>query len=157
MSFRKLSVVMVFGAVLGVAACSDDDTGPERERFTASLTGGAERPTAVTTTATGDAVVEFTPTGLTWVVNVNGITAVTAAHIHSPATHPDGTANVVLGLNPQLGDRTGVLTAGEATATGTAVSMDSLKAHIRSGRAYVNVHNTANPGGHIRGQLVPAN
>ena len=152
MNVRKLMVVLVAGAaVLGAVACSDDE-GPTVERFTATLTGASEVP-AVTTTATGSATVEFTATGLSWVVNVSGIQNVTLAHIHGPAL-PGANANVVLNLNPNTTVTTGVLTSGTATTTTSAtVSMDSLKKLIRIGQAYVNVHTTANPTGHIRGQL----
>jgi hypothetical protein len=157
---RKLSVLLMVGAVLALGACSDDDDdqGPTVERFTANLTGGAETPSPVTTSATGSAVVTFTASGpIEWIVNVAGIQNVTLAHIHGPGA-PGVSAGVVLGLNPQLNPpvTTGVLTAGSASTTGSAtVSLDSLKVLIRNGNAYVNVHNQANPGGHIRGQLVP--
>ena len=156
---RKLSVLLMVGAVLALGACGDDDDdgGPTVERFTANLNGASEVG-PVTTTATGSAIVEFTASGpLSYTVTVNGIQNVTAAHIHGPA--PVGVnANVILGLNPQLTPAvtTGVLAAGTTSATGAStVSMDSLKVLIRNGNAYVNVHTTANPGGHIRGQLVP--
>ena len=137
--------------VIGMAAC-DDDEGPDPERFQATLTGGAEVP-AVTTTATGSALVEFTTTGLNYTVNVTGIQNVTLAHIHGPATTGQN-AGVILNLNPNTSITTGVLASGTATQTNSqTVSMDSLKALIRAGLTYVNVHNTANQGGHIRGQL----
>jgi|SRR5687767_1437521 len=162
---QKRFIVFMMTALLGgsVVACGDDDddepTGPQPEVFVATLTGAAEVP-PVTTNASGTARVEFTPTGLSWTVNVTNIQGVTTggAHIHaSPTTTTTNTAGVVLNLNPNTAVTTGLLTAGTATATntGNAISMDSLKVLIRTGRAYVNVHTTANPGGHIRGQLVP--
>jgi hypothetical protein len=153
MNVRKLMVVVVAGAaLLGAVACSDDNSS-NVERFTATLTGASEVP-PVTTTATGTATVEFTATGISWVVNVTGIQNVTASHIHGPA--PVGTnAQVVVNLNPNTTVTTGLLASGSATTTSIAtISIDSLKKMIRNGQAYVNVHNTANPGGHIRGQLV---
>ena len=153
MIVRKLMFVLLAGsAVLAATAC-DEDEGPTVERFSATLTGASEVP-PVTTTATGSAVVEFTTTGLTYTVNVSGIQNVTLAHIHGPAA-AGVNAGVILNLNPNLTVSTGLLASGTVTATSSAtVSMDSLKSLIRSGNAYVNVHNTANPGGHIRGQLV---
>ena len=158
MSVKKWSVLMLAG-VLAVtsAACSDDEDieGPTVEVFTANLLGTNENP-AVTTTATGSARVEFTPTGLIYSVNVANLQNVTLAHIHGPAA-TTANAGVILNLNPVLGTVNGVLAAGTATGPGTsapAVSMDSLKVLIRNGLAYVNVHNQANLGGHIRGQLV---
>jgi hypothetical protein len=152
MIVRKLMVVLLAGsAVLAATAC-DDDEGPTVERFTATLTGASEVP-PVTTTATGTALVEFTTTGLQYTVNVTGITNVSLAHIHGPAA-VGVNAGVILNLNPNTSVTTGVLATGTATTTTSGISMDSLKALIRSGLTYVNVHNTANPGGHIRGQLV---
>jgi CHRD domain-containing protein len=153
MNVRKLMVMLVASAaVLGAIACSDDE-GPTVERFTATLTGASEVP-PVTTAATGTATVEFTATGLSWVVNVSNIANVTLAHIHGPAA-VGVNAGVILNLNPNTTVTTGVLTSGAATTpTAATVSMDSLKTLIRAGLAYVNVHNQANGGGHIRGQLV---
>ena len=153
MNVRKLMVVLVASAAaLGVVACSNDE-GPAVERFTATLNGASENP-PVTTTATGTAVVTFTATGLEWTVNVSNIANVTASHIHAPAAVGTN-AGVVLNLNPNTSVTNGLLTAGTATTTTppTLVTMDSLKKLIRAGQAYVNVHNSANPGGHIRGQL----
>ena len=153
MIVRKLMVVLLASSAVFAAAACDDDEGPTVERFSATLTGASEVP-PVTTTATGSAVVEFTATGLTYTVNVTGIQNVTLAHIHGPAA-PGVNAGVILNLNPNLTVTTGLLASGTATTTNAAaISMDSLKALIRNGNAYVNVHNTANPGGHIRGQLV---
>jgi hypothetical protein len=156
MNRRKLIAVLVASsALLGVAAC-DEDEGPTVERFTANLTGAAERPTPVNTTATGSATVEFTTTGIQYTVTVNGIQNVTASHIHGPAS-AEQSAGIILNLQPNTSVTTGLLASATVTQTGTAVSMDSLKALIRNGQAYVNVHNSANPGGHIRGQLVRSN
>lgn len=160
MILRKVSVVMLVGAVLGVAACSDDDdpTDVQGETFEAMMTGfqeGANPP--INTPAKGSAVVEFTTTGFTWDVRVENISQITAAHIH---TSQGG--GVVFNLNPTITSATTstVLSAGTATAASTfstGFNVDSVKSLIRNGNAYVNVHNTPNPGGHIRGQLVRTN
>ena len=149
---KVMFVLLASSAVLAATACDEDNEGPTVERFSATLNGASEVP-AVTTTATGSAVVEFTATGLTYTVNVTGIQNVTLAHIHGPAA-AGVNAGVILNLNPNTTVSTGLLASGTVTATSSAtVSMDSLKSLIRSGNAYVNVHTTANPGGHIRGQL----
>ena len=149
---RSVGVILVGLATVGVAAC-DDDEGPSAEVFGATLTGAAERPNMVTTTATGTARIEFTTTGLIYTVNVTGIANVTAAHIHGSATQ-EQSAGVILNLNPNTTVTTGLLAQGTATATNSqTIGMDSLKALIRAGLTYVNVHNQANTSGHIRGQL----
>lgn len=160
MSLRKMSVLLMVGAVLGVAACSDDDPeGPTVERFTATLNGTNESPD-VTTTATGTGEVTFMATGpITYTLSIANIPAgrnVTLAHIHGPAA-VEVNAGVILNLNPQLSPpvTNGVLAAGSTSTTGTAVSLDSLKVLIRNGNAYMNVHTNINGSGEIRGQLVP--
>ena len=158
MAVKKWSLLMLAGVLAATsAACSDDEDieGPKAEVFVATLLGTEEPPPIgpVTTTATGSARVEFTPTGLLYSVSVANLQNVTLAHIHTGARGVSG--GVVLNLNPTLGTVNGVLAASTATTTNsTTIGMDSLKALIRNGNAYVNVHTTANPQGHIRGQLV---
>ncbi len=156
MNVRKIFVFALVGlTAAGFAACEKDE-GPQPEVFVATLQGTQEVP-PVTTAATGTGRVEFTATGLTFTVSVANIANITAAHIHASPTGVVGVnAGVVLNIISAASTvTTGVLNAGTATTTnaGNAISMDSLKVLIRGGRAYINVHNTANPGGHIRGQL----
>ena len=84
-------------AAVSVAACDDDDDDPTgggtiTTNFSASLTGDAERPTPVVTTATGSAgltAVRTTATGattITYSVTVDGLSgSASAAHIHAEA------------------------------------------------------------------------
>jgi hypothetical protein len=79
---------------------------------------------------------------------IDSITA-TGGHIHR--FHPDtGFGGVVVPLNPAA---TGLDFSGTATL-GTATPVDSTFDIIRAGRAYVNIHTKAYPGGEIRGNLV---
>ncbi len=154
-------VILALVTSVGMGAC-DEDEGDDDDsvEFEATLTGQNERPTQVQTSATGTATV--TDNGgatMSYVVNVNGIQNVTAAHIHVASV--DSAGPIVVDLVPNTSVTTGVLAQGtfnqsniRALQTGaTPISMDSLRALMRAGRTYVNVHNTANPGGHIRGQL----
>jgi membrane-associated phospholipid phosphatase len=157
---RKAAVLAlsVFTAV-GLAACEDDDPGgPQAEVFVATLTGAKETtPNTVTAVASGR--VEFTATGLTWTLNITTALPVVAtmAHIHSPGIQGIN-APVTLNLSPNLTVTSGLFASGSATTAAAGVTMDSLKAHIRTGRAYMNIH-AATPytGGIIRGQLEPGN
>ena len=139
-------------ALIGVA-CSDNTTGipSDVEIYRARPMNGAnERPTPVTTTATGEAVVTIIGNLVSWKVDVVGISNVTAGHIHRRA--PDSTAGGVMqGISPTTGGTnfTGTLASGSAT-----VLVDSVLTIIRAGRAYVNIHTSANPGGEIRADLV---
>ncbi|MGH7460370.1 MAG: CHRD domain-containing protein [Longimicrobiales bacterium] len=163
MNARKYLVVALVGlASTGVIACDEDDDPiePGPEVFVATLNAANEVATPpVVSNATGTARVEFTATGLTFRVTVASIVNITAAHIHaSPTVSPTTNGGVVLNIiNAASTVTNGLLAEGTATSTnaGNAISMDSLKVLIRGNHAYVNVHNTANPQGHIRGMLVP--
>jgi len=94
--------VLAAVALLGVA-CEDDATGIPAglEVYTATLTGANERPTLVTTTATGHAVVTILGDSLISfeVVIDSPIDSITAGHIHR--FNPDtGFGGVVLFLIP---------------------------------------------------------
>ena len=166
MTTRKLVGKMILSVcVAAVAACDDDSEGPDTEVFTAQLSAANEPPingVPVSSPATGVARVEFTPTGITYTVNVNGQLTNTitngGAHIHGPCVSCVS-AGVVHGLNPNTALRTGLIVQGAATTpSNTNFSMDSLKAMIRNGAAYVNEHTTGiYAGGESRGQLTPSN
>jgi hypothetical protein len=145
---------------LVLAACEEDE-GPEAETFEATLSGAAERPNPVTTTATGAATftvgsgtVDFTVTGA-------NLTGVRLGHIHGPAT-VDQAAGVIVTLlvpvaAPGFNVANGPVTAGTFPSTSftlaTGVTMDSVLTLMRNGLAYVNIHTVANGGGEIRGQI----
>ena len=161
-----LTALLTLGA-LTAAACDDDDNptggGGTTETFSATLTGDAERPTPVVTTATGSAgftLVTGTGTNptrtVTYSVTVNGLSGpATAAHIHGPAD-TDNAAGIIVPLTVTGTGTTGSIVSGSFTATGNAtVSMDSLVVLLKNGNAYVNVHTAANPDGEIRGQIHP--
>lgn len=159
--------VLVSGVAL---TCGDDGVSPRAtEMFTsASLTGAQERPTPVTTAATGDwtAVVRDTGTVggkkdslavLRFELNVKNINAVTGAHIHAGTADVAGPVMVFLFNGPTTRNGySGLLSSGEitrASAFSGAFTMDSLLTRMRNGTAYVNVHTTANGAGEIRGQI----
>jgi hypothetical protein len=95
---------------------------------------------------------------------VNGLDDVFMAHIHV-AENPGGNGPVVLWLYPDapppsliegtfnglLGSRT--VTSDDLVGPLAGMSLDDLRAAIEEGRAYVNVHTTAFPGGEIRGTI----
>lgn len=143
--------------VLGGSAVSDRPVGLNPNDFTAELTGAAERPNPVTTTASGTAMVTINEADstLSYSVTVSNLTGVTGAHIH--VGKADSTGPVAANLL----DAAPADTVNGSLCSGTIKSADikgetfeSLVAKIRSGDAYVNVHTKANPDGEIRGQLV---
>ena len=157
-----MRVTRVFTALAAVAligiACEDDSTGIPAglEVFTATLNGANERPTAITTTATGHAIVTILGDSLiSWEVVIDSpIDSVTAGHIHR--FHPDtGFGGVVHFLIPNGAPATGLDVTGTLSlGSTTTLTTDSLFDIIRDGRAYVNIHTRVNGGGEIRGNLV---
>lgn len=143
--------------MLAAAGC-EDEVGPTvSERFTATLTGAAERPTPVVTTATGSAefqIIDGVP-GIHFTLSVADIDSVTAAHIHGPAD-AENPAGVLAGLYAGAAtglDVTGVLAEGVVNSA-SGITLDSLLTLLRTGNAYVNVHTRVNGGGEIRGQIL---
>jgi len=160
MTNRMARIVLATFALAGsIAACGGDDD-PAEIRYTATLSGANEVP-ARTTTASGTATITEDNTALNYTVNVAGITAVTAAHIHVGAAGVNGGVIAPLfGTTTPTGAMTGVLATGtitQSTITATNVSMDSLRVLLRNGNAYVNVHSSTYPGGELRGQVVRQN
>lgn len=150
-----LSIVMV-PTLLSLMACEDDQPLASVETFKAALSGLEEVP-AVVTTATGAATFQIQEGLLFYDVNLGNAPAVTAAHIHLGGRGTIGGVIVTLG-----GPLAATVTANGTVYTGvlsnaqlSGITVDSLASLFRSGGAYVNVHNVANPGGLIRGQVVP--
>ena len=132
-------------------ACGNDTTGIPAgvEVFVANLNGPNERPTPVTTTATGRAVITVLGNLVSWKVDItSAIDSVTIGHIHKGVA--DSAGGVMLNLNPTP---TGIGFTG-ALAVGSATVEDSVLTHMRNGRAYVNIHTKVNGGGEIRGQTL---
>ena len=162
-SRASLSLVAALAATLSLnSACDDDPTGIEAEAdFRANLTGGAERPNPVTTSATGSAFFDVEGSRVHFRVEVENIQNVTAAHIHVGGTGVAGPIVVFLfdaAGTPRSFTARGVLAEGTFTeadirAGGGIATMEALRDAMEAGNTYVNVHTTANEGGEIRGQI----
>lgn len=157
----------ILAAALVAGNCKDNDPDVtdvdvnEVTTFTAVLSPANENP-AVATTASGTATLSVVGGVLLYRIDVADITNPTLAHIHAPAA-----AGVNAGVKVNFcgtgapappcatgAPFTGVLTSGVATQV-TGMSFDSLLVLFRTGNAYVNVHTAGNPGGEMRGQVVP--
>ena len=158
--------------VAAVASCDEpeyDVLSPDasaRENFATPLTGAAERPTPVTTTATGSFGAQIrdlsaTAGAVRYELFVQNIDSVTASHIHAGDPNAAGPVMVFLfSATPATGSGvSGLLRQGDITrqsAFTAPYTFDSLITLLRNGTAYVNVHTRRFPGGEIRGQIATA-
>ncbi len=150
---RASRMLTVFATVaLFGGGCSDNTTTgipAGLEVFTTDLNGANERPTPVTSTAKGHAIITALGNQLSWKVDITAaIDSVTIGHIHRGVA--DSAGGVIQNLSPTP---TGIGFTG-TVALGSAVVVDSVLTLMRAGKAYVNIHTKAHPGGEIRGQLV---
>jgi hypothetical protein len=129
---------------------------------TTTLTSGEETP-ALLTGAAGTAEVAIDTAAKEFAVTLrvfNIPTTTTAGHIH---VGPKGVAGPVVidfpAIAGRLGDFVTTFRVGEASFRASAVNgintIDDVIQAVANGNAYVNIHTTTNPGGEIRGQLVP--
>jgi plastocyanin len=120
--------------------------------LTAILSGAAERPNPVDTTATGSGSFALEGNVLRFDIRYSGLSSnSSAAHIHGPA-NAAGATGVMIDLAPFHGGPFGG-TAG--TFSGSVVLTPTQKAAVLAGLTYVNVHSAAHQGGEIRGQIAP--
>lgn len=169
MKARQKFALAAIGATLVVGACSDEfpeisGLAPARQLFRAALTGTAERPTPVTTTASGASTITILDTNFIRVETlVSTIDSVTQAHIHAGDANTAGPvmvfllSNVATGRAPVTGSNRvlSVVDITRSTPFSSPFTFDSLMTRIRAGTAYVNVHTRRYPGGEIRGQIAP--
>lgn len=151
MRTSRILALLAVPALIAVACSEDDDPvalPAGVEVYTATLTGTAERPTPVVTTATGTATLTVIGHLVSWKVDVVNIDSIILGHIHRGVV--DSAGGVVVNFNPAL---TGLDFTGTATQ-GSAVVVDSVLTLMRTDKAYVNVHTRVNGGGELRGQLV---
>jgi hypothetical protein len=148
--------------VLFTASCEDDDDGgilgPGVRTYQANLFGANERLNPTTEDGTGLATFIDRGDRIDWTLTLDDITAVSMSHIHGPA-NPDANAAVIVDLYmpaAPTGELNNQTFTGSFTATNTnqAVTIDQLRTHLNSTRAYVNVHTTEFPAGAIRGQII---
>lgn len=134
----------------------------QQQDYDANLTGDAEVP-PVTTNATGLAELELNDDGdeMSFDIQVEDIEGATQAHIHQGREGVNGDPVVWLFNSTEPTDEEdGTLESGDFTAEDfvgplQGQNMTDLVELMDDGRAYVNVHTEANPGGEIRGTVVP--
>lgn len=159
---------MAFGACVALALGCESFTevlGPTP--YAATLDGASVKPTSVGTSATGRFTAALHPTNgkLSYTLTWSGLSgAVTGAEIRGPAD-ANSIADILVDLAAVPNGSTGTLDrdptdsgSGELDLTlpvTPAVSGDSLKKLLGTGRLYVSVRTDANQGGEIRGQILP--
>jgi hypothetical protein len=154
---QRLRVAIVVAALALIAlpgAVSAVD--PTQPAFGGPLTGAQEVP-AVVTTATGQGTVAISADGstITYLLTYSGLSGTAnAAHIHTGATGVSGGVILPLAIGPS--PMSGTLTAANFTASGSVTTFAEAVAAIKAGTTYFNIHTAANPGGEIRGQILPA-
>lgn len=115
--------------------------------FGVFLEAASEVPPVTSPAAAGIGTLSLDGSNLTYHITFSGLSApATAAHIHGPAT-PTNSAGVMVGLS--------VPSATGGTMSGTLTLTTAQIANLVNGQTYVNIHNANNPGGEIRGQIVP--
>jgi hypothetical protein len=113
--------------------------------FTAALTGDAERPNPVTTSASGIGMFSLEGNTLNYNISYSNLSsAPTASHIHGPAASTAAAAVLKAFVTP---------TGTSGAYSGSVTLSDAEKALLLSGQTYANLHTTANGGGEIRGQI----
>ena len=119
-------------------------------QFGVNMSNAAEVPASpVTSTGTGTGTLWLAGGTLNYHITYSGLTGdASAAHIHGPAdtSHPAGVLFPLVGAAGPSG-----------TLVGSAVLTSDQVASLLTGFTYANVHTAANPGGEIRGQVVPSN
>lgn len=134
-------------SVLALAACGGSS------EFSASLTGAAEKPAAVTTEGSGSATVTLDGKSLEVTGRFEDLSAnATVAHIHGPADE-NSVADPLCTLTVQASP-TGTISAGSGTnSCGDLELTDAQVTDLENGRWYVNIHTSTNTAGELRGQL----
>jgi hypothetical protein len=153
-----VGAAMVSALLLGTAAAS-----AQVVVMQTTLSGGEETPAALLTGAAGTAEVAVDTAAKEFAITLrifNIPSTTTAGHIH---VGPKGVGGPVVidfpGIGGRLGDFVTTFRVGEAAFRANAAiginSIDDVIQAVLNGNAYVNIHTSTNPGGEIRGQLVP--
>ncbi len=172
---RSRFLVTAFAlALIGAATSCDDDISGIEDGFDdtatwrADLNGANERPTPVSTPATGRAWFTDNGTTITYYIEFSGLVApMSNAHIHRIPTDPNLAGPVMVQLQVLNGAQSGVLAgtidmrvADISSEAGTQ-SPDELRTLLNNGGTYVNIHSSSPagqtqvgfPGGEIRGDV----
>jgi hypothetical protein len=135
---------LLLGSVLAIGLVSAASAATMQ--FAAALDSKSEVPPK-TGAGFGDALatLDSKTKVLTYTITFQGLSGpATAAHFHGPAAAgANAGVAVPIGKDPA------------SPVTGNATLTDAQIADLEAGKWYVNIHTAANPGGEIRGQVMP--
>ena len=152
---KKIQLFALFIALGVASACKSEEANPEQTvtsallpaadlRLANATLSGANEVPAVTTTARGTAIGNYSTTSkiLNLTVSYEGMTPV-AWHIHNGASGVNGPVIFNFGTS---------FSTPFSYATPLPLAADQ-ETNLLAGNNYVNLHTARNPGGEIRGQL----
>jgi hypothetical protein len=152
-----VGAAMVAALLIGTAAAS-----AQVVVATATLGGGDETPILLSGAAgTAEVAVDVAAKEFAVTLRIFNIpTTTTAGHIHVGSKGIAGPVVIDFpAIAGRLGDFVTTFRVGEASFRANAAiginTIDDVIQAVANGNAYVNIHTTTNPGGEIRGQLVP--
>ncbi len=155
-------VLFLMGAMALVSLVGVASAEAQIRNFTAQLSGGNETP-GVVTGAGGVATITLNTATqtVTYRVDVYNLpSGVVASHFH--ASGPGVAGPIVVGFTVQANLSNDFSISGTASAADLQPrqaqgigSWDDFIQALTLGQIYVNVHSQVNPGGEIRGQVVP--
>ena len=134
---------MLLTAVAAAALFASGAVRAEVVKLHANLSGSQEVPPKNTNaTGTMNGTLDTATKKLTYDISYTGLSGpATMAHIHGPAA-AGANAPILVPFQNATSPIAGTMTVNNATEQA-----------IMDGKAYVNVHTAANPGGEIRGQI----
>lgn len=149
----KLKYALLFVAACSLYACSTPPEGDDNVFVvSASLNGTQERPTPVSTPATGSLRGSYNniTNRLAYTISWSNLKANPfAMHFHGPAG-PEEVAPPVIGLM-------NFPASTSATFGGNATLTEEQEMQLLQGKWYLNIHTPVHPGGEIRGQVLATN
>lgn len=142
---RMSWATVVFGLVLGLAACKSLDPNAHLVAFTTQMMGMNEVPPAKTYAGGKlDAVLDKNTRLLRWKLSYSGLSGpATAGHFHGPAA---------IGVNG--GVALPLVHPLRSPMEGSATLSPAQAADLLAGKWYINLHTAAHPAGEIRGQMI---
>lgn len=139
----RLASIGAWVVLVGVAAPARAESPPSERTWSVTLEG-CQEPSAVSTTASGHAVIRqqlFGGQEVQYSISFGGFAgAETAAHLHGPAAR--GQVGPILATLPAGSPKEGTLSL-------TAEQLNALNA----GQLYIDIHSSTYPDGELRGQI----